>query len=102
MFGVLLDARQRHLVRTPQPLELVSVDIGWSSPTLWRAQDNHWPSRPPGSTAASNFLLERRDFLNAVVKGGGHCLVHAVAVGSLHEKGLITIALKQVFQFLVA
>src|ERR1700687_3052359 len=45
MLGIGLHVRHRHLVGSPGALHLMAVDLFWSGPTLWRAEDNHRPAR---------------------------------------------------------
>src|ERR1019366_10515255 len=42
----ILEVRDRNLMRAPGPLHQLAVHELWSGPAFWRAEYDHWPTRP--------------------------------------------------------
>ena len=57
LLGILLDIRQRNLVRPPEAFQSVAADLYRRAPSLRRAQHNHRPARPASHSGAAGFLL---------------------------------------------
>jgi hypothetical protein len=91
-----LDVRQRNLVRTPEAFNPISVHLQRRTPTLWRSQHHHGPSRPGRNAARPALFLMSPDPLQATLKCCGHRLVHAAVLGSLDEVRIPAIPAQQI------
>jgi hypothetical protein len=70
---------------SPESFEVVTINISWRSPTLWRSKDNHRPSGSEGFLLLSSLLLVSSDVVDTLFDGTGHGLVHRVEVRALDE-----------------
>src|SRR5262245_56106164 len=68
--------RERHLVRAPRSLSLVSVDFLRAGPALRRAQHDHRPLWSERGVRGPCLLLERADLSNGVFERRRHQLMH--------------------------
>ena len=92
MIGIVLDVRQRYLVRAERAFDLQTVHHVRSGPSLWRPQDDHRPARPRDRTGtATGLLLDRADLRVAGAQRGREARVHVHRVAALEDVGLVTV-----------
>src|SRR5215475_11666956 len=101
MGWILACTSKRHLVGTPGALNLVAINFLGPCPSLRTPQDDHGPARPGGSTARARLLLDVSNFQDALLQRPRHFLVHEFDIVAFHEMRCPSIALEQLFQFLV-
>ena len=89
-------------MRPPEAFEIVAVHLARGGPALGAAQDDDRPARPKGLAGLPRLFLNLTDLQDAVLQGGGHCLVHAFVVAAFHEIRGVTIADEQRPQLVVA
>ena len=98
---ILQHIRDRDLMRPPEALKVVVIKLAWSSPALWRAEDNHRPSWSERLSRISRLLLVVADLCHACFECASHSLVHRFEVIALHEEWLPAVALEQAVQLVV-
>ena len=98
---VVMHARQRYLVRTPETLDLLAVDFLRPGPALGCAQHDHRPAGTCRRAACARLLLDGANLRQAAVHGRGHGLVQTLRVIAFDETGVPAITAEQIFQFLV-
>ncbi len=72
------------------------------APALGRSHHDHGPARPLGHARGARFLAHAADFVDGVLHGGGHGLMHRVRVRSFYEVWRPPIAAHQLLQLQVA
>src|SRR4051794_36569277 len=101
MLAVLLRVEDRDLVRAPEVLDLVSVDLLGASPPLGRAQNDHRPAWPSSIAVFARALLNRADLQDTALQRARHYLVHLVGITSFHEMRRVAVSAEQGLQFVV-
>src|SRR5262252_10153427 len=100
--GVTMYIRERHLMRAPRALDLVSADLLRARPALGGAQHDHRPARKLCFAALARLLLNRADLRNDGVQRGRHLLMHLVWLRTFDEVGLVAVTDEQRLEVLVS
>jgi hypothetical protein len=98
MRRVVMHVRKWHLMRSPRPLGLVTVDLFRPGPSLRGSQHDQRPARPERGLRRSRLLLHRADLADRVLERRRHCLVHHVRVTAFDEVRLVPVADEQRLQ----
>ena len=95
MLRVGPDLAHGHLVGAMGALRWLTIDGLGACPALGGAQHDHRPARTLRGAALAGGTLDGRDLLDDGIHGGRHGLVHAWRVVSLHEVGVVAVALEE-------
>src|SRR5664280_1424963 len=93
----------RYLVRPPRSFDPVTVQLLGTSPSLRRAQDDHWPAWPlrrHSGRRVPRLLLDRSNLEHAVFHHTGHFLVHQRRVIAFYHVRRPAIPGEETLQFL--
>src|SRR5690606_32911190 len=72
MVGLVLEPRERHLVRAPRPFDRFAVDFLRAGPPFRRSQNKHWPDGSAVRAPVPCLLLNVTDTVQHAVKRCGH------------------------------
>src|SRR5439155_2070915 len=96
---LLRHVRDRHLVRTPSPLNRFPVHRLGTSPTFRSAQDDHRPNREFNPAIGAGIILNGANFLDDGVEGSGHELMRWSRLMPFNEIWLPAVSGKQMREF---
>lgn len=82
----------------PETLEVVVINLGWTSPTFGASKDNHWPLGTHCLARLSALFLDLLNLHDTSLEGCSHCLMHRVGLASLDKVWLPSVADKQCFE----
>ena len=91
----------RNLMRPPKIFNFFTVNVAWTCPALWRAQNDHGPARPESFAATASLMLMLVYFKNGLFHGDRHGTMHRHRVGAFNEDRCPAIALEQKFKLLM-
>ena len=83
---------KRNLVRPPEVLDLLPVDLLRSRPSLRSAQHDHRPLRPLGAAVLARLALDRLDLRDDLVQGLSHRRMHLLRIRPLDVVRLVPVA----------
>ena len=95
MFRLLLQIRNRNLMRAPCSFHRLSIHCFWSSPALRRSQNDHRPVGKVCPFGLSGIVLDSMNFLDNVVQSRSHRLVHLLRFMAFEEIRLPSISREQ-------
>ena len=104
MFG-RFEVCNRHLVRAPSAFNRLAIDKLRASPSLGRAQHDHRPAGPldvPVDPSRARFALNLLNLRQSQIERARQTLVYLHRVVTLDKKGLMSVAVHQIGQLLVA
>ena len=101
MLGVAAHVRQRDLVGPPGALHRLAVDDLRAGPALRGPHHDHRPRRARLGVGLGG-RLDPRDPVERAVHRGGHLRVDGHRLVALHDDGLVSVAVEQLDQALVA
>src|SRR5207248_3234392 len=94
--------RYRHLMRAPETLDFLAIDLFRSSPALGAAQDDHRPLRTFAMPSrASRLFLNGMDPIEHTVERLGHRLMHGDRLMAFDKERFVAVAGEEVPQLLV-
>src|SRR5215212_1693670 len=100
MQRVLPGVGERHLMAAPIALDTFAVDLLGASPSLGRAENDHWPGWPARSTALAIIALYLGNAVQARVERGGELLMHSGRVITLNDIRLVAVSPHQIQQLI--
>src|ERR1700730_2192364 len=91
----------RYLMRTPEALEPLAVNLLWTCPSFRSSHYDHRPSRASRICrgALSGVFLDLANLEDATFERRSHQLMHRLRLIALYHVWLIAIAIEQAFQF---
>src|SRR6516225_6810390 len=89
-------------MRAPKTFQVMAIDFPGSRPTFRAAQYDHRPTRPECFSRCTRLLLDLANLKDALLQGGGHCLMHARPIAPFDEVWGVTVTNKQGLQLVVA
>src|SRR5207245_6281050 len=99
---VLLDGRQRYLMRSERAFDLLTIDHFRPRPSLGRAQDDRRPPRTAARAGTpTGLLLDHADLRVARVDRGREARVPVLWVVALGEVRLVAVAAQQIRDLVV-
>src|ERR1700735_325932 len=102
MLWIRSDVSNRDLVRAPESLQVVVVDLPRRRPSLGAAQNDHRQSRADRFPGVTRFVLDFADLEDAVRNGRSNRLLPALRVAAFDEIRRVPLSSDQRLQFLVA
>ena len=99
MVGVGAGLRQRHLMRSPGALDLLSVHLAGAGPALRGAQDDHRPQWSAHLPVHPRCPLNGRDLVERVIECAGQLPVHVDRIVTGDGDRHVAVAAHQRIQF---
>src|ERR1700756_4424765 len=85
----------RHLVTAPISFALLTVDLGRTSPSFRRSQDNHRPDRASAEASRPCLAPDLFNLTRYCFQSVRHLLVHLKGIVTLDKIGFVAISLEQ-------
>src|SRR6516165_10186274 len=99
---ILVHFTHRHLVRAPIILGALAINFFRARPALGCAKHDLWPSGAFGGIVVTCIRFYALNFVDVLIQGGGHQLMHLFRFMPLDEIGRVAIASEQLIQLLMA